>query len=325
MNKWHSTPRKLLSSHCPCSDDPPNLPSTGPTGAVFVSDQLDRFAHAWKRTAFLDLPPGVRDAAQRVVLQLRAQGIEKVHITGIESPPVHAHLFGAAAGADGIDLTGKREIRMVFLIPDPSNEQTGHRWVAELLVFLQPDSKHKVQVRRVLSRHATDWEDWTMFVPQDYAEAEGDSKVHITAPNAMINHDMVIDQLLFEIQKLRIKNIGFTSESAQRLSATIITAMDEVRASGMDVFGFGMNKVFRRVGAGQGMYGKGEYYIPTIRIGLKVVTGTSRRKETPAVVLIERGIAGMSGEEATPHIRVVYNWEWQIEHVYSGAVPVVTL
>ncbi|KAK8843977.1 hypothetical protein IAR55_006769 [Kwoniella newhampshirensis] len=309
-SKWHSSPHEFVASCCLCTTSP-----RGPcTGEHYVAVQLNRFMKVWRRIVRRALPTEVRDAAHRIILELRTQGVELTHVSGMEMPCQQYYQ------SEMVNQRGYKEIRILFFVPDPVNDKAnGHRWVADLLVFASspPDSDEKIVVRGFASRFATDEKDWSFPQPYRYYGDPKDQQLFIVAPDERegVRWDTTMDKMFVTVNKLQP---GKYKISHFALVTHIVRVVQEIEMTGRRLWGFELYLVYRRAVGGGEMY-------PAIRIGFKFLTKESSKDITKEAVLILQSTGqGENGRRTYVQMSVMYASEWQIGHSYTeGGIPLL--
>ncbi|WVQ93097.1 hypothetical protein IAU59_000161 [Kwoniella sp. CBS 9459] len=251
--QWRLSPETIRLEHCSCNR--PKKKYTLVTSHDYLRFTLDRLDKVWLRIAHLKLFPEVKEAAERVIRQMRERGLELFHL----------------AAKDRSDnslktVNRRREISILFLVSHPDDDVFAHRIVAELLVHLRPRShaksrntprgvqmegnqitgrKDSLAVENIATRFSEDWDDWTLSHPHTYMRQlteAGVLELNIPDKKEGVSWSMIIDNLMIETQKLM--NGYWVDRKEFMRFLTRVSA--ELRADGKRVCGFQLEKVYRQ-------------------------------------------------------------------------------
>jgi len=177
------SPSILRRTRCSCTITDPDLVDP----QDLIDPQLVRLDKVWQRTTSSQLPRQVRTAGERICHHLRVHGWELAHLT-------------ARVNAESsVDL----EISILWLVPVPG-EETGHRFLAELLIQFCGQGKHGGAIENVAVRYAGYWNDWTVSLPNEYypvegIQAEGTEDWRIRIPkDGTVRDQMIHDKVWME-------------------------------------------------------------------------------------------------------------------------------
>ena len=322
------SPETLRQERCRCTvtRDPPQ------DAAASIKYMLRRLDKLWTRMRQLSLEERVRVEGERVLLELRKQGLELFHLVGQEIGPDQ----GKAK---------RQEYSIIFMVPswsvgdsdateDSEERVIGHRPVAEILIHLRPPGRHKEVVENVAVRFPHAWQDWTVSIPHNFFRIAGSPpmvKIDIlNVPVADDGHQISAGAVIEDLRKEIIKLIGPSGQCGKReLYRCIGRATEVLNADGLLICGFKVESV-RRATTGD--------LVQTIRAAVMVkkagsLSMTETKQSTSnqvepdeeghgAVILMD--IGGRT-QRIVKHITVVYQGEWPVGHSYRKDIPPTSL
>lgn len=185
-------------------------------------------------------------------------------------------------------------------------EETGHRFLAELLIQFCGQGKHGCAIENVAVRYAGYWNDWTVSLPNEYypvegIQAEGTEDWRIRIPkDGTVRDQMIHDKVWMEAVCL-LTGDGVSLSS--QLVLVMTRAIEELHGQGKAVSYYIVEKVNRHSVSGK-------HKAPAIRIAMHTHEGGIE-----ASVLIDMSDQGSVSK--TTHAAVVYEGEWPVSHQLS--------
>ncbi|ORX39145.1 hypothetical protein BD324DRAFT_649234 [Kockovaella imperatae] len=187
--RYFLSPQTLRIEACRCLN-PRDPPQTAPATIDYMLRRLDKL---WSRMRGWRLDPKVRLAAERLLIQLRRQGMELFHLVGVNKG-THAQGSKTRGGmailllfpdwgevyADPVEEDAEAQRRKAFFESNPDGEDRtviacgyGHRIVAEINVLLHKEIRSDGIVDRIDTRLAHDWSDTISVADYEYYREEG--------------------------------------------------------------------------------------------------------------------------------------------------------
>ena len=325
------SPQTLRIESCRCL-----LPRDPPTTSIATIDyMLRRMDKLWSRMRGTHLDPKVRLASERLLLELRRQGMELFHLVGMERD---RHVQGNKSrdiiaimlmvpdwGAVYSDPMEEEEeqVRRVKRVEQGGEDRSviacgyGHRIVAEILVFFYTDPKRPASVDRVYVRLAQSWSDTITIIEHEYFRDENEppeSRIPIPTLGDMTGQQ-VVSMVWTEVGKRMTGEwVKYEREFGKRLGRVA----SELGTDGLVVTALEVEKVLKKV--------DDKMLVPTIRVAVRVMEAKEieegdsdpnddlGREENGAVMLLECRGRDLS---KIKHMMVAYEGEWPVVHRYD--------
>ena len=298
--QYFLSPQTLRMTGCRCIEtrDPPQ------TAIATIDYMLRRLDKLWSRMRSSRLDTKVKNAAERVLLSLRSEGLELFHLVGWN---MGQHQQGSKH---------RIQLSIMLLIPGSAREswlhhqtasqsatsvsassegigsgQEGeelepdhyHQIVAELSVFILTNGRRKGQVERVDTRLWRDWADATSLSDYTYYRADdAPPPLPVQAPAEGEDVSMTIWTQVSAVMDGAWQ--GLRAELDKRLGR----AMMELESDGAKISGFEVEKLFKKT--------EGEQFIPTARLAIAIFDEVSKGLENgPAEGREKDGVEDQEG------------------------------
>ncbi|WWC91086.1 uncharacterized protein L201_006027 [Kwoniella dendrophila CBS 6074] len=297
---WRTSPHRISKRACTCQ----NIHQSAKTSEAYLMFNLDRFDKVYTRVTHLSMNQKIQEIAELVIRKLRDRGYELFHFVGKQLT---------------MDDKRKKEISILFLIPDSNDQGHGHRILAEIMICSQPKNKNKIE--NVSSRFIEDYQDWISIHPHQYYTPQTDhKKLMYTLPQKKENRrwDEIMNELISKIQSLKSTLIINPQSVIPIVTKVTKYLKNEER---LIVYGFEFELVYRESSNSKIVLHK------AIRIGFKTLPvntdfgsdnnnkNSLDKSDIGAIILLE------IQDNQVKDTLVMYKDDWPIVHTYKDNIP----